>query len=86
LVLVGGNGRVGHLQDLRRAAIVGFDGINHGAGVTFGKGEDVSEVRAAPGVDALRVVPTAITFRSRAARRSTISLGAGWCPGIHPPG
>ena len=56
LVDVRGDGGVGDVQDLRRAAVVGFDLVDLRARIALGELEDVLEVRAAPGVDALRVV------------------------------
>ena len=56
LVDVGRDGGIGHAQDFRRAAVIGFNPINGGLGIPFGKFEDVLEMRAAPGVNALRIV------------------------------
>jgi hypothetical protein len=56
LVDVGRDGGIGQAQDFRRAAVVGFDAINDGFGITLGKLEDVLEMRAAPGVDALGII------------------------------
>ena len=56
LVHVGGDGGVGHVEDFRRAAVVGFNLEHFRAGIPLRKVEDVGEIRAAPGVDALRVV------------------------------
>ena len=43
-------------KDFRRAAVIGFDLVNLRVRIALGKFEDVQEVRAAPGVDALGVV------------------------------
>ncbi len=56
LVPVGSDGGVGDLQDFRRAAVIGLNLEHFRARITFGKFQDVGEIRAAPGVDALRVV------------------------------
>ena len=56
LVPVGANGGIGHLQYFRRAAVIRFNFEHLGAGITFGEFQNVGEIRAAPGVDALRVV------------------------------
>ncbi len=56
LIHVRGDGGVGDLENFRRAAVIGFDLEHLRAGITLGKFEDVREVRAAPGVNALRVV------------------------------
>ena len=56
LVPVGGDGGVGDLQNFRRAAVIGFDLENFRVGITFWEFEDVFEIRAAPRVNALRVV------------------------------
>ncbi len=56
LVHVRGDGGVRDVKDFRRAAVIRFDLENLCAGITLRKFQDVREVRAAPGVDALRVV------------------------------
>ncbi len=56
LIHVRGDGGVGDVEDFRRAAVIGFDLENLRAGITLGEFEDVREIRAAPGVDALGVV------------------------------
>ncbi len=43
-------------KNLRRAAVIDLDLVNLRAGIALGKFEDVAEVRAAPRVDALRIV------------------------------
>ena len=48
---------VGEFQDLRGRAVIGLDAVDHRAGVALREGEDVFEIRPAPGVDALGVVP-----------------------------
>ena len=53
---VGGNGGIGQRQNLRRAAVVRFDSVNPGFRIAFGELEDILEIRAAPRVDALRIV------------------------------
>ena len=56
LAFVSADGGVGDFEDLGDASIVRFDFKNAGARVVFGKLEDVFEIRAPPGVDALGVV------------------------------
>ena len=56
LLQVGGDGGVGRVEDLRRAAVVRFNLVSLGRWITLLEFEDVREVRPAPGVDALRVV------------------------------
>ncbi len=56
LMDVGRDGRVGQAEDFRRAAVIGFDAKDAGFGMAFGELEDVLEMRAAPGVNALRIV------------------------------
>ncbi len=50
------DGRVGHVENLRRAAVVRLDLVNDRAGMPLRKVDDVAKVRAAPRVDALRIV------------------------------
>ena len=47
---------VRQVQDLGGRAVVGLDPVDHGPGVALRERHDVLEVRAAPRVDALRVV------------------------------
>ncbi len=56
LIHVCGDGRIGNIQDFRRAAIIRLDLENFCAGITLGKFEDVREVRTTPGIDALRII------------------------------
>ena len=56
LMDVGGDGGVGQAEDFRRAAVIGFDAIDGGLGIAFGKFEDVLEMRAAPGINALGII------------------------------
>ena len=56
LIAVGGDGGVGDLEDLGRAAVIGLDLEHPGPGITIRELQDVQEIRPAPGVDALRVV------------------------------
>ena len=53
---VGGDGGVGQAQDFRRAPVVGFDAVDFGVRVAVGEFQNVLEMRAAPGIDALAVV------------------------------
>src|SRR5256885_4672220 len=46
-----------HQQNFRRAAVVRLDFVNLRFRIAFGKLMDVLEIRAAPRVDALRIVP-----------------------------
>src|SRR6266436_6359884 len=53
LFRVGGYRSVGDGQNFGSAAVIGFDFVYFGLGVTLRKFEDVLIVRAAPGVNAL---------------------------------
>ena len=53
---LGGQHSVGKGQNRWRRAIIGLDAVDLRAGMPVGKGNDVLEVCAAPGIDALRVV------------------------------
>src|SRR5262249_43175705 len=56
LLEVWGNGGVGQRKDFGGAAVVGLDLVDFCLGIAFGELENVLEMRAAPGVNALRVV------------------------------
>ena len=56
LAQVGGDGGVGQGEDFRRAAVVGLDLEDLGAGVALREFQDVGEVGSAPRIDALGVV------------------------------
>ena len=56
LAQVGGNGGVGQSENFRRAAVVGLDLEDLGAGMVLGEFQDVGEISTPPGVDALGVV------------------------------
>ena len=53
---VGRDGGIGQLQDLRRAAVIGFDFVHLRAGIALGKLDDVFVIGAAPRIDTLRIV------------------------------
>ena len=53
---IGADGGVGEIEDLGDAAVVGLDDVDLGARIPFRETEDERHVRAAPGVDRLRVV------------------------------
>ncbi len=50
------DGRVGDVEYFRCAAIIRFDFVNLRAGITLGELHNVRVVRAAPRVDALRII------------------------------
>ena len=56
LIHICGDGGIGDIQDFRRAAVIRFNLEHVRARIALGKFQDVREVRAAPRVDALRVV------------------------------
>ena len=53
---VGRNGGVGQVKDFRRAPVVGFDAVDFGVRMALGEFQNVQEMSAAPGIDALAVV------------------------------
>ncbi len=56
LVLVGADRRVGYLQDLGGASVVGFDFVDPCLRITLGEFQNVLKVRPAPGINALSII------------------------------